>query len=455
MKPFFHPAFHGKFGVARRDITPPAGIYSRNWGAAHFDVATSTHRPITLTALTIQEEAAGEPLAIISLDLGWWRSTEEEGVLRQAVLAAGVLEGRYLLALSHTHSGPIFCPGESEKPGGELIAGYLQNIATQIREAITEALTNIKPGILEAATGKCGLASNRDLPDPQTGRLLVGWNPEIDADETLLFGRVSDHSGRCLATLVNYACHPTILAWENTTISPDFIGAMREVVESETSAPCLFLQSASGELAARHQYVGEPRVADQAGRSLGHAALGIFYGMLEPGHELAFQGAVESGAPLAVWASQKRAAFPSAVSIKVLQFDLPLKTDFPSVEEILRQIETCTDRVLGERLQRRLLHRRSLGDGTLVPRTHHLWQLGEIIILSLADEAYSDLQIELRKTAKDRPVFIATLTNGSRGYLSPRHSYQAESYASGQSPYAEGCFEETLAHLQIEIQTLS
>lgn len=298
------------------------------------------------------------------------------------------------------------------------------------------------------------MASNRDLPDPQTGRILVGWNPEIDADETLLFGRVSDHSGRCLATLVNYACHPTILAWENATISPDFIGAMREVVESETSAPCLFLQSASGELAARHQYVGEPRVADQAGRSLGHAALEVFYGMLEPGHELAFHGAVDSGAPLAVWASQKRATFPTAVSVRALQSDLSLKADLPSVEEILYQIEACTDRVLGERLQRRLLHRRSLGPGTIVTRTNNLWQLGEIIFLSLADEAYSDLQIELRKTAKDTPMFIATLTNGSLGYLSPRYSYQAESYASGQSPYAEGCFEKILAHLQTEVKAL-
>ena len=34
MKTFSHPAFRGRFGVARRDITPPPGIHAKNWGAA-------------------------------------------------------------------------------------------------------------------------------------------------------------------------------------------------------------------------------------------------------------------------------------------------------------------------------------------------------------------------------------------------------------------------------------
>ena len=34
--------------------------------------------------------------------------------------------------------------------------------------------------------------------------------------------RVTDEAGQALATVVNYACHPTTLAWQNTLISPDF-----------------------------------------------------------------------------------------------------------------------------------------------------------------------------------------------------------------------------------------
>jgi hypothetical protein len=453
--PIYHPSFRGRLGVARRDISPPPGIYSRNWGAATSDVAASLHRPMTLTVLTLQDEVGGDPLALLALDLGWWRSSEEEQILARAVLEAGIKDGGYMLALSHTHAGPSFCPQDFENPGGAFIPGYLDFLATQIRESLGEALSGAQPALLEAATGKCGLATNRDLPDPQTGRLLVGLNPRLPADDTLLFGRVTDLNGRCLATVVNYACHPTILAWENSTISPDFVGAMREVVERETSAPCLFLQGASGELAAAHQYVGDPAVADQAGRSLGHAALGIFHGMLPPGQELAFRGPLESGAPLAIWKPQKRAAPSAPVRTQTLTIDHPLKPDLLSLEELQRQLAACTDRVLGERLRRQLFRRKALGENSALTRHHLVWQLGEVLFVSVPDEAYSALQLALRQTADPGALFLATVTNGSRGYLSPQCSYEADSYASGQSPYTSGCFERTVETLKTALQTFS
>lgn len=453
--PFFHPSFRGTFGVARRDITPPVGIYSRNWGAALTETATSVHRPFTLTVLTIAEEAEGDPLAIISLDLGWWRTNREEEFLAQAVSDAGISPGRFLLALSHTHSGPVFCAEQSEKPGGEWIASYLDLLTKQIREALAEALTQSRPGLLEVASGSCRLATKRDLPDPEAKRLLVGWNPELPADDTLLIGRVSDDEGNCLATILNYACHPTILAWENTTLSPDFVGAMREVVEKDTKAPCLFLQGASGELAPRHQYVADPGVADQAGKSLGHAALSVLYGMLPPGNELAYHGAVESGASLAIWAPRPRSQHANSITVKSIPIQHPLKSDLLSVEEIQAQMTDCRDSVLTERLQRRLLHRRSMSEGDSETRIHHLWRLGEIFFVSVPDEAYSELQMTLRETLGAAPLFIATLTNGSRGYLAPQALYQANSYASDQSPFAEGCFERTVECLRAELSKLS
>ena len=48
------------------------------------------------------------------------------------------------------------------------------------------------------------------------------------------------------AVIVNYACHPTTLAWDNRAISPDWIGAMRENVEAAAGGICMFLQGASG-----------------------------------------------------------------------------------------------------------------------------------------------------------------------------------------------------------------
>src|SRR5690606_7871979 len=104
-----------------------------------------------------------------------------------------------------------------------------------------------------------------------------------------------------IATIINYACHPTTLAWDNRLISPDYVGAMRETVEAYTHAPCLFLQGASGELAPAEQYTGNTGTADKHGRSLGYSVLAVLEAMPPPGTELSFVRIVESGAPLAVW----------------------------------------------------------------------------------------------------------------------------------------------------------
>src|SRR4029078_824309 len=90
------------------------------------------------------------------------------------------------------------------------------------------------------------------------------------ADDTLLVARATDDGGRVLATLVNYACHPTTLAWDNKLLSPDFVGAMREILEHAFAAPALFLQGAEGEISPREQYTGDTAVGDRQGRILGH-----------------------------------------------------------------------------------------------------------------------------------------------------------------------------------------
>ena len=52
------PAFAGTIGVARRDITPPHGIFVRIWGPATEAVSTGTHRPLTLTSLALVAASA-------------------------------------------------------------------------------------------------------------------------------------------------------------------------------------------------------------------------------------------------------------------------------------------------------------------------------------------------------------------------------------------------------------
>ena len=192
-------------------------------------------------------------------------------------------------------------------PGGDLLKTWMEELFQSTVKAVGAALGSQCEATLDWHSGKCGLATVRDLPDPDSHqeRIICGFYPDGIPDDTLLVGRITDPQGRLRAVLVNYACHPTTLAWDNTAISPDFVGAMREVIQDATGAPALFLLGACGDLAPRHQYVGDAQVADKHGRHLAFAALAALSDMEPPGRALTYAGTVESGAPLAVWKHER------------------------------------------------------------------------------------------------------------------------------------------------------
>ncbi len=437
----FDAGFAGKIGAARRDITPPVGIYARNWGAAAHDVAEGIHHPFTATALSLQASDGGAPCLLVAMDLGWWRTREDEEFVRVALLEAlGLESARVMVHLSHTHSGPSICREDAEKPGGHLIAPYLAKVRDAAIEAARAALASAAPATLAWTSGRCGLARNRDLQDPERDRVVCGVNPSAPADDTVLVGRATDERGRCVATIVNYACHPTTLAWENRLLSPDYVGALRQVVESRTDgAPCLYLHGASGELAPRDQYTGDVETADRNGRQLGFAAVSALEGMLPPRTELRYAGVVESGAPLATWRREVRA--PSGrLEARLLEVELPLKP-LPSIEEIDAELARCEDRVQAERLRRKRRVRRIVGGGSTVRVPVWAWRVGEGFILGQPNEAYSQLQRELRRRQAARPVAVMNLVNGSIGYLPPEGLYGRDLYQVWQTPFERGSLE--------------
>lgn len=188
---------------------------------------------------------------------------------------------------------------ESGLDSGELIAPYVESLIDGIIAACRSARDAATDCTVAWGYGHCDLAGNRDLPTAT--RDLCGFNPAIAADDVIAVGRISDRSGHVVATVVNYACHATTLAWQNSLISRDYIGAAREVVENALGEVCLFLQGASGELGPKRQYTGDVTVADENGRCLGYAALAATGAMPPSGSALAFTEAVECGAPLGTW----------------------------------------------------------------------------------------------------------------------------------------------------------
>lgn len=440
-----HSAFKGFIGVAKEDITPPAGIYARNWGAAKHDVADGVDGALRTVVMTLQSSPDGIPLVLVSLDLGWWKSAEDEWHIRGAIIETlRLTEDRVIVNLTHTHSGPGITRDDHDKPGGELIAPYLDQVRDAVLRACKRALEGKTLSTLTWDYGRCTLARNRDLPDPQKDRVVCGFNPALPADDTLLVGRVCNEAGQVLLTVANYACHPTTLAWQNHLISPDWVGAFYQTVEGATGGLAMFLQGASGELQPARTYTDDLEIIRAQGRQLGYATLSVLEGMLPPGERLEYAGVVESGAPLACWKTIPAVA-DEKLYAEMLELELPLKDDLPSLQELEQQIADCSDRVLAERLTRKAHVRRKVGDGSTAKVPLWFWEIGGCILFASPNESYSLLQTALREHFSQRAVAVLNLANGAAsGYLPPADLYQKDIYQVWQTPFAEGGLEQLI-----------
>lgn len=446
-------AYAGLMGVGRRDITPPAGIYARMWGAATHDIAEGIHRPLTTTVLALRATSVDPLRLLVAIDLALLGDlsgrSDSERILAPVRDALGLTSGQLLVNCSHTHSAPWAATSRSHLPGGELIGPYLDQMGQAVLAAGREAAASLYPATLTWATGRCDLARNRDLPDPEAGSHLVfcGYNPLKTADDTLVVGRVTrDSDGGVVATIVNYACHPTTLAWDNKLISPDYIGAMRELVEQHTGgAPCLFLQGASGELGPAHQYVADPAVADRHGRRLGFSTLAALEGMLAPGQALAYRGVTQSGAPLAVWLPTPFA--PSRIlSGDAIDVPLPLKS-MPTVAELEAQSAATDDRALKERLFRKTQIVSSLGGGDHYPFSAWVWRVGQSLLVAHPNEAYSCFQEDLRTAFPDCTVIVMNTSGEAEvGYLYPPELDGLDIYQVWQTPFSAAALPTLTAH---------
>ncbi|TZF84020.1 hypothetical protein FW774_11280 [Pedobacter sp. BS3] len=451
---FRHSGFYGLIGLSQSDITPPVGIYARNWGAAKTDVATGVHQPLLLGCITFQSVATAQPLVIITVDLGWWKNIQDERFVRQAILDALKIDhANLMICLSHTHAGPGLCRDDVSKPGGQYIEPYLLHVRDSAIAAVRKALSGASWSNLTWHYGSCNLAANRDLTEAGKTRTVVGFNPAAAPDNTLLVGRITNSEGDITGTIVNYACHPTTLAWDNQLISPDYVGAMRSVVQDGTQAPCMFLQGASGELAPTEQYSGDTTLAERHGKQLGYAVLSTLQAMLAPGHLLAFDSIVESGAPLAVW-RQKESQVLRDLSARVVSVKLPLK-ELEPLSVIEKQWENCTDHVLKERLWRKLNVRKAVGNGSMATVPLWVWQLGNSFLTGQPNEAYSLFQTNLRERFPSYAIAVMNVVNGHIGYLPPQGLYNDDRYAVWQTPFAKGSLETLISTATEAIQLMA
>ena len=455
------PQSRCRAGFARADITPPVGIYHRMWGAALHDRVEGVHRPLTATAMYLEQLSGSGRKLVIGLDHCILDGAEIE-IIRSGI--AGLEPKDIAVSLSHTHGSGWMSRSRAHLPGGDLIGPYLDRLAQICADAAKEAIENARDASILFGTARCSLAAHRDTWDENAEQFVCGFNSEGPADDTVLVAKVvADRGVDILGTVVNYACHPTTLAWENRLISPDYVGAMREVIEEQTESPCLFLQGASGDLGPREGYVGEASVADRNGRQLGFAALSALAALPAPGTCFEYAGPVVSGATLGTWKHRPvndadHLRFESWGSRRLV-VNLPYRLALPTAEATktelakweaeeararasndVARVSEC--RARAEQMTRQLTRLAALAPGNSYPYRIALTRLGDSVWVFCPGELYQVFQTTLRTRFPTLALVISTVTNDWQpGYLPTASTYEYGIYQEVIAAVAPGSLE--------------
>ncbi len=248
-------------GLSRTIVTPPQGTYLIGY-AGRSSGCQSVHDDLTATALALDDGA--KQLIIVALDM---LALNEHTVAR---VRAGIAEQwqipgeQVMICCSHTHSGPLaYADEKSEGENRRFISGLVGKLVAVVGEALVELV----PATATWGQGEAHIAVNRRQLWPD-GTVIIGINPDGPVGRSLNVLQVCHRdSSQALVTLVNLACHATVLGPRINAVSAEWPGVLRREVEAATSAPCMFIQGAAGDLNPNHKW-GDDDV--KAMEQLGH-----------------------------------------------------------------------------------------------------------------------------------------------------------------------------------------
>lgn len=447
-------------GVARADITPPVGIAQMNWGSqTHVEATAADPAGMLVTALVLSD---GErKFAMVDVDRLSVTGLEE--AIPSASKRTGIPEDHIRLSVSHTHAGAIVAAtkgpaGLDLSPYVALAERYRRQVVDKIVGAIIEANARLEPAHMHGGRGTGTININRRVRAKGGDPAAVGRNPQGFVDRELIVFRIDDAAGRPLAVLVNYACHGTVLAYENQAISPDWPGMMRKTVEAAMpGALCLFFQGAAGNQGPVEGFTGDLGVAHRLGRILGHQVTAVAEQIETVRRMPKFEGFVESTAYQAKQHWRVEGPRDATLRFGSVSVDVPRRTYSPAeISGMRTRLESAEAALaaLGPGADRWKLHQagarvRRFGDllaQWTAPTASSPLQIevqalsvGELAIVAMPGEPFAEIGASVRERSPFAYTMFCGYSDGVGGdYVPTADEYQHGGYEVERTPYGPG-----------------
>ncbi len=438
-------------GVGRSDITPPVGIAHGNWSAQVHERAEAVDLPLWCTALAVSDGT--EEIIIAECDLlfppdGAWLAE----IRNRITELTRVPPNHIRISASHTHSGPSLSPPWFNA-GAEMIAPYVASLTDKLAGTCFSAHRALRPARIAGGKGSCAVNSNRRLPWKPKYPMMTP-NPDGFSDHDLGVIRIDDEEGRPIATIVNFAAHPTILAWDNRLISTDYPGSVRRTVEGLLGGLCLFLQGAAGNQDTVRDFSCRVEDARWVGRQIGLEAVQVAERIETQSGKRQITRSVESSWTMGVLEFVPDADADGRVRCLSRRISLPPWHREPPTDQELAHLEDLKQRLASLRTQgapaeqireaNRLARRATLdlkiarqrSQGTSVEIELQAIRLGRTALVGIPAEPFAEIGVRVKQQSPFTTTFFSGYTNGMTAYMPVPEAYEEGGYEVWMTPFA-------------------
>ncbi len=442
-------------GAGRTDITPPIGIAHAGWGAATHQRAEGVDMPFYATALYMTD---GElELAIVDLDIGILTNSDDAAIRAMVESTAGISANNLRLSATHTHSGPVNRQSWLDE-GMELVGPYWDSLPERVATAINAARHSAQPAHVGIGKGCSTINVNR-RPALDNGILFTGRNWEGVVDQEVGVVAVNRTDGKPIATILNFACHPTILGPANKLLSPDYPGYARKVVEQYGGGTCLFLQGAAGNCGPTHGFIGEVAVAKWLGERLGLEAAKVRLEIDPIPRKERLLEVIQSGADLGMYDDVPVEEPDDTLRIINTHAKLPVG-DFPPVTEAQKEFDAVVEtlkntRKTGSESEIKLAVSNAKRAGFVLSNAIRTaegpmempvqaMRIGPAALIAIPVEAFCEIGIQVKSNSPAAQTLFSGYTNGYMGYMPMAENFEEGGYEVTTTPMAAGSAEETI-----------
>ena len=383
-------------------------------GNARVEGSKGVRDPLFCRALAVADDETAALL--LSCDLCAVRNDLAARAGKAVSAKTGVPRERVMIAAIHTHAGPAV--GLLYPPD----CGYEAQLVEAMTQTAAEALSSMRPAEVRVGIGRCETMSHVRRLRMKDGSIAMNWERPDPGQVIGVAGAKDDQilaldfvapDGEHVATVVNFANHPAILAGDNFLYSRDWPGVLVDGLESRFGGTAMFLNGATGNV--NHIDVDDP----SQGRGFAEVErLGNM--LLEAVVPVVRRARPVEAAPIAGLVRD-----PKVPRRRVSEDDLRAAKRLLEATDVrmVPLVDGLSDEFYSEEL---LKLAQMAGEPAVLPL--QAIRLGEVALVGVPGEPFAELALETKAKSPFDQTLVIGYANGYQGYIPTRDAFREGGY---------------------------